>query len=187
MKIVRNTLLAMVIVSIPAASYAFVEIGAYGGYNKGTYDDLENNTSLDSKGPQYGAYAHFTGGLGNVYLGFGLFYHASSVTLSKGSYEQDTDINSLGVEAVVSLGFPMVPVSPYIRLGVSGRDQFKTGSDTENRYLASYHAGLGFAYKIVPLVSIFAEYFHHQLNTIHGDSQFNLVNNGGNAGLRLNL
>ncbi len=178
-----------IILSIPAASYAIVDVSAFGGRTfSGKLENAAGDT--DVSGWQYGLYGHFNTGMPLLFtVGIGGFYMIAPL---KGDGDIDATKKSSGIDAYAMLDLPVLPLFPYVRYGHAVKESVEVKSSgattTSNKYFKSNYFGFGLSrtiYSAVKLkLQIFAEYLYTNSKLEH-DSKLkgNVINAGITASL----
>jgi hypothetical protein len=178
-------LILMIIMTVVCAgpSFALVDGELYGGYSLNSKYKTPG-TSIDIKGPDYGARAHMTLGAIIFKTGVGLYYQKS--TLKYKGFDTESKKNNLGADGFLRLTFTSV-VQPYVRAGLSAYETLDNGAGTkiEKKYFNSYYVGGGVAF-VAPLpivdLMVFGEYLYG--NRFKGDKiQLNTINGGVSVGI----
>ncbi len=187
MKIIRTCLILAAMLLVPAASYAVVDIGAYGSYSFKKIDDLYKTTP-NPKGFGYGAIAHFNVKFVKVLqFGIGAFYERAYKSfylwgINLPGFEKHYFRDTIGADAHLQVNVAFL--SPYARISTavwdnaSGVREIK-GTDYFDRY--SFGGGLGF--KLFWKVQLYIEYLY----TVGIDKSKDANAHAAHLGLRLNL
>ena len=177
-----------VLVFVPSASFAIVDLGVYGGYSFGGEIEVENET-YDVAGPEYGFIGHVNGTVIPMILsvGIGGFYQKSTLEYEYNNDTIDLDKTMYGIDAIVMLELPIL-IHPYVRGGIAIKEEldFKVNGEgvTYDETFSSYYVGLGAAFTIFPMVQVFGEYLYNY-STQEEDST--MMTNSIHVGARLNI
>jgi hypothetical protein len=188
-------LAALMILLIPAASYAIVDFSAYGGYSfAGDIDDGNNKGDID--GWQYGFYGHLNTGIPMLFtVGLGGFYQIAPHKYDTGNSdwgEIDVTKNTYGLDAYVQLDLPFLPVYPYVRAGLAIKEKIEIdsdfGSQTYSENFKSSYYGVGASYSVFDAIvwdlQLFVEYLYY---TSKQEKDIKITGNSINAGLKISL
>ncbi len=160
-KSVLLLLLLGTVLAVPAASYAWVDFGAYGGY---AFPGRIEETGVTSRpsGGEAGAFGHFSGSVvpAILDLGIGAIYQRSfqNYSISNIRFNFNRDIIALSGYAELTL----IPViHPFVRGSVNMWDNV-SGSDytDSSSYFKTYSVGGGAFFTIFPMLSVFGEYLY---------------------------
>jgi hypothetical protein len=191
-KFFKTALVLLLLLIIPAASYAIADVSVYGGYSfagemKG---DVGN---ADVYGWQVGFYGHMNAGIPMIFtLGIGVFYQITPLTLTYDSTEADATMSAAGVDSYFQVDLPFLPVLPYARAGLAIREDLEikyTGNTiSKDEYFKSYYYGFGLSYTLLDVVvwdlQLFAEYLR---TTSKQEDDIELRGHAVNLGLKLSL
>jgi len=181
-----------ILLSIPAASYAIVDASVFGGYSfLGEYKD--SGSSYDTKGYQYGAYAHLNTGIPALFtVGLGGFYTIAPMTVETSYGDKDATKKTVGIDAYAQIDLPILPVFPYLRYGHAINEKLEvknSGSTTTyNENFKSYYYGIGICKTLINAVKLDLQLFVEYLRT--SSKQENDVKTTGNVinvGLKASL
>ncbi len=125
MKYFRFLLVLLLVLATRTGAYAIFEIAGYGGYSWGRHVVYYPERDTDrSTGPQYGGYAHFTGGLYPVRIGAGLFHNSSMLDTSKDGGDADVIRRTTGLSIALQVTIPTTDLAVYGRAGFSCYDHY---------------------------------------------------------------
>ncbi|MCX7679702.1 MAG: porin family protein [Spirochaetes bacterium] len=164
MKSVKIFALAVVgLMIVPATSFAFIDLGAYGGYSLASLES--NSMSEDLKGWEYGCFGHLTLGIPMLFsVGFGGFYHVTDATMDYSGKKTDVTRSSYGIDVMGTIELPMLPVNPFVRAGVAINETLEQellNIAKKEKKFGSYYFAIGAGYSIFPFVRVFAEYVYN--------------------------
>jgi hypothetical protein len=172
MKSIKLLLAALVVLMmLPVSGFALVDVGVYGGYSMAT---MENGSSSDVNGYEYGVFGHYNTGLPMLFsIGIGGFYQISNLTIDEG--DLDATRKAYGFDLMATLELPII-IHPFIRGGIAISESFDIEGDSNSESFESYYVGIGAGITIFPMIRIFAEYIYSTSELEGGDYTL-----GGNA------
>lgn len=161
---------------IPAASFALIEAGLYGGYS--------GSGDTDMSGYHYGAIGHFTWSLPLLAtFGVGGYYQQGSLSDSTNDIKRKT----AGLDVFGRVDLPFLPLKPYGRMSTSAWDRVSGDISGDTRYFKDYSMGGGLAWFMpLPIVSLqlYTEYLYTIYNFHEGEREScHTVNLGVKAGI----
>jgi len=164
-----------IVIFVNINSFALVDVAGWGGYTfNGT---VENNSSADPKGVDYGVKAHINTSVILLFdLGLGAYYEGSKL---KYGLNTDPAFNrkSAGLDVNLILSLPII--HPYARGTYAFWDKFE--NDIEK--FKAYGLGAGVELTVFPFIRIFGEYMFE--NTEHYSSS--LKTSTVNFGLKVDI
>jgi hypothetical protein len=160
---------------LPVKSFALVDAEIYGGYTfNGDVDDDASAESDTPKGPSYGFRGHFTSSIIFIKIGLGGFMQYSQLDydleLGNNTTSVSTDKTTYGLDGYAKLDLPLIPVKPYMRIGVALYDKIESdisgSTNSETEHFNSFYYGIGLAFTVLPLpivdVQLFGEYLYNK-------------------------
>ena len=181
--------IAIVMLLLPTASFAIVDIGAYGGYTFAGKIDQPGIDNADTNGWQYGFIGHLNGSVIPMILSMGVggFYQKSPLSYTVAGKDFDLTKTMYGVDAIAMLELPIL-IHPYVRAGIAINEkvEIKTPccTSSDEKKFNSYYGGLGVALTVFPFVQVFGEYLYNYSNI---ENNGTLQSNSINIGARLNI
>jgi hypothetical protein len=156
-------------------SFAFIDAAAWGGYIfKGK---VENDSSAEPKGGQYGIKAHYNTSLVPLLeIGLGGYYQYAKITYDVLNKDSDFERQTAGFDVNLILTLPVI--HPYLRGTYAIWDKI----EDEKENFKAYGAGVGVEITIFPLIRIFGEYMFE--NTEHDTY---LRTNAANLGIKIDF
>ncbi len=178
-----------VLVFVPSASFAIVDLGVYGGYSFGGEIEVENET-YDVMGPEYGFIGHLNGSVIPMILSLGIggFYQKSTLQYEADNKDYDLDKTMYGLDAIAMLELPIL-IHPYLRGGIAINEKLDidisgVGSESYEKKFNSYYFGIGAAFTVFPMVQVFGEYLY---NYSKQEEDAVLKTNSVHIGARVNI
>jgi len=149
----------IIMIFIPASSYAIVDASVYGGRTFGNKVESAGDKT-DANGWQYGLYGHVTTGIPMLCtVGLGGFYLIAPL---KG--DVDAKKKTFGIDAYAQLDLAVLPVYPYVRYGIAINEKVEVGSTSVSENFKSHYIGVGLSRDIfsaaVIKIRLFAEYLY---------------------------
>ena len=189
-KIKYLVLILLLTVFIPATSFAFFDIGAYGGYS------FEGNLQKPKiSGSEFGLIAHVSFTIAKyVTLGLGGYYNRqlNSVVIpySLGSIENKYSKDSVGLDGFLQINIPKFTLHPYARVSTSIWEKaegfrFKSINDvTIEEIFKTYAFGGGISFpiiqtKILDRFHIYIEYLYTISQLKGNDLSTHTIHAGG--------
>lgn len=158
-----------ILLSIPAVSYAIVDASVFGGYSfAGKYE--ASGSSSDTKGYQYGAYAHLNTGIPALFtVGLGGFYLIAPMTLETTSGDIDATKKTVGIDVYAQIDLPVLPIFPYVRYGHAINEKLEVknsgGTTTYSKNFNSNYYGIGICKTLINAVKLDLQLFVEYLRT----------------------
>jgi hypothetical protein len=192
MKYFRLVLALPLVMALQTGAYAIFELAGYGGYSWGRHVVYypERDTD-DSAGPQFGGYAHFTGGIYPVRIGAGLFHNSSVLATRKDGSNTDVIRRTTGLSLALQVTIPTTDLAVYGRAGFSCYDHYILKPDngarrTKGRFFSTAMAGGGLAYALYGPLWIFTEYLFLNGKYDDNDREF-FRTHAVNLGVKLSI
>ncbi len=192
MKYFRFLPVLLLVLATRTGAYAIFEIAGYGGYSWGRHVVYYPERDTDrSTGPQYGGYAHFTGGLYPVRIGAGLFHNSSMLDTSKDGGDADVIRRTTGLSIALQVTIPTTDLAVYGRAGFSCYDHYILKPDdgarrTKGRFFSTGMTGAGLAYTLYGPLWLFTEYLFLNSKYDNNDREF-FRTHSVNLGVKLSL
>ncbi|PKL39828.1 MAG: hypothetical protein CVV44_06295 [Spirochaetae bacterium HGW-Spirochaetae-1] len=168
---------------IPTASFAIVDVGAYGGYAFGT--EIEG-TNVDPAGFEYGLDAHLNVTyLVILKLGVGAFYQGSVLKYGSSS---DYDKKIIGLDIYNQVDIPLFPIDPYVKFNTAIWEKVDTSSSyNSTEFFKAYSIGGGLLFTILPLPVMKVQLFGEYLYSIAKQDGQKATGHAVHLGLRLDI
>lgn len=192
MKLKRILIIMAIVAMAPTASFAIVDISAYGGYSFANDISITSLSSTSLKnGPEYGVFAHLNGGIPMLFsAGIGLFYNVAPLKYSYAGVSYDAKRVAYGFDLMGQLEMPIL-IHPYIRAGWALKETLEieisggpVQTSTKSKYFGSTYLGLGAALTVAPFIRVFAEYLYTYSKQ---SSDITVKGNAIHVGATLNL
>jgi len=150
---------------IPVASYAIVDINAYGGYAFGSNVELADSiVNPEPTGFEWGFSSHLNFDVLVFFkLGLGAYYQMSNL---KTTDDYDYTKNNVGLDLNAQLNIPLIPIKPYAIFRTAIWENVGGDVIESTEYFKNFAFGGGVLFTILPIpkvlkLQLFADYLYH--------------------------